>query len=189
MRHENSHAHDESSSRGASNEDCAWYHFMFSTYGAWLRGDARGFRDHGHRIHSSGDYRNPPPADEHAGLRTWTKRAMRKPAVSLTPDQRREALAWLVRALRARGVELLALAVMAQHVHGLGRFEVAHARRVIGLAKARSSHALRDAIPGAVWAKKCALRLIRDRLHQATTFRYIINHEREGGKVWTFRDV
>ena len=29
---------------------------MFGTYSSWLPGDARGFRNRDHRIHSSGDY-------------------------------------------------------------------------------------------------------------------------------------
>ncbi|HEX3314753.1 MAG TPA: hypothetical protein VHR72_07680 [Gemmataceae bacterium] len=30
-----------------------------STYGSWLPGNPRGFRSRKHRIHSSGDYKNP----------------------------------------------------------------------------------------------------------------------------------
>src|SRR5689334_11852513 len=64
-----------------------WAHVMSSMRGQWLPGDERGFRDHGHRIHSSGDYKNPPPPDEHAGLRRWAKTVARAP-VNLSVDQR-----------------------------------------------------------------------------------------------------
>src|SRR5437867_9298712 len=49
----------------------AWWHSQFSTYCAWLPGDKRGFRSGGHRIHSSGHYKKPPLAEEHAGLREY----------------------------------------------------------------------------------------------------------------------
>jgi hypothetical protein len=45
-----------------------WRHVIISTRRSWLHGDAREFRSRRHRIHSLGDYRNIPPAGEHAGL-------------------------------------------------------------------------------------------------------------------------
>ncbi len=45
-----------------------WWHNILSTHGSWLPGNPRGFRSRNHRIHSSGDYKNPPPLGEHAGL-------------------------------------------------------------------------------------------------------------------------
>ena len=65
--------------------DLLWYHVQFSTFGTWLRGDERGFRDHDHRLHSSGDYRNPPPPGEHEGLRLGTLARMHKPSMKLAP--------------------------------------------------------------------------------------------------------
>jgi hypothetical protein len=50
-----------------------WYHVTINTYGTWLPGDPRGFHSRGHRVHSSGDYREPPPEREHAGLHRWSK--------------------------------------------------------------------------------------------------------------------
>ena len=47
----------------------AWAHVVTSTRGQWLPGDRRGFRSRQHRVHSSGDYRRPPPPEEHEGLR------------------------------------------------------------------------------------------------------------------------
>src|SRR5262249_17500638 len=44
-----------------------WRHVIISTLNSWLPGDPRGFRAVNHKIHSSGDYKNPPPG-EHAGL-------------------------------------------------------------------------------------------------------------------------
>jgi hypothetical protein len=41
----------------------AWFHAIITTYGAWLDGDARGFRTRHHREHVEGDYKNPPPKE------------------------------------------------------------------------------------------------------------------------------
>jgi hypothetical protein len=57
----------------------AWWHVQIGTYCAWLPGDKRGFRNRDHRIDSTGDYRDPPPPDEHAGLREYNETGIRIP--------------------------------------------------------------------------------------------------------------
>lgn len=176
--------------RGAvDRQENAWFHVWFSTFGTWLRGDERGFRDHDHRVHSSGDYRNPPPKDEHAGLRAWTIAHMHKDPVRLDAELRRRVCESIVTRLRSGGVELLALAVMGDHAHGLAWIPVDRARIPIGNAKRASSHEIRDRIPGVVWGKRCGLKRIKDEDHQRATFAYIVDHGRKGGVVWTFRDA
>lgn len=69
-----------------------WFHIMWSTYGVWLHGDPRGFRDRFHRIHSSGDYKHPPPKGEHAGLHRYMARIMHKEPVSLDRSLREPTL-------------------------------------------------------------------------------------------------
>jgi REP element-mobilizing transposase RayT len=166
----------------------AWFHVIFSTFGTWLRGDRRGFRDHDHRIHSSGDYKTPPPAIEHAGLRNWTIRVMHKDPVRLAPELRSRVGVALLRKLAEHEIQVLAISVSGEHVHLLGRFPHETARKIVGLAKAHASHTIRDAIPGVVFAKKCKLEPIQDREHHVNTFRYIVDHQEEGAWVWTFRE-
>jgi len=165
-----------------------WYHVMFSTYGAWLRADERGFRDPGHRVHSSGNYRSPPPPHEHAALRHWVKQHMRKAPVRLDPALQREAGILLVGELWAIDADPLVIAVSAEHVHLLALFADEEVRDRVGRIKRRSSHALRRVIPGSLWAKGCDTRRVFDRAHQRTVFRYISEHREEGAWVWTFRD-
>jgi REP element-mobilizing transposase RayT len=166
-----------------------WYHFMFTAFGAWIRGDPRGFRDHDHRIHCPGDYKNPPKPGAFHGLRSWVLRNMHKDAVRLSRSNQRCVSAVIVNELLARDVRLLCLAVMPDHVHGLGQFDVVSAAKTIGLAKAQSSRAIRAQVPGIVWGKRARLKEIRDRNHQVETFRYICEHECEGAVVWTFREA
>ena len=37
-----------------------WYHVTCNTYGTWLRGDPRGWRERHHRRHVEGDYKHRP---------------------------------------------------------------------------------------------------------------------------------
>ena len=46
----------------AAGGEPRWFHVTAHTYGAWLAGDARGFRTRHHREHVEGDYKHPPPA-------------------------------------------------------------------------------------------------------------------------------
>ena len=60
---------------------CAWWHLILSGRNTWLPGDARGFRNRDHRVHSSGDYKNRPPQGEHQGLYDYHKQRAGDPIV------------------------------------------------------------------------------------------------------------
>jgi REP element-mobilizing transposase RayT len=160
---------------------------MWSTYGAWLHGDPRGFRDRFHRIHSSGDYKNPPPKGEHAGLHRYVSRIMHKEPVLLDQSTRQRALGAILD--KARQTELLAVcaSVSATHVHLLARLSPDSIPDIVGKLKRHSSHAIRDVIPGQVWGARREAKPIRDRAHQLNVLNYILGHARkEGAAVWRF---
>jgi len=46
-----------------------WYHCVVTTYGAWLRGDPRGWRSRHHREHIQGDYRRPPSSGTYVAIK------------------------------------------------------------------------------------------------------------------------
>jgi len=165
-----------------------WFHITFSTYGSWLPGDARGFRSWRHRVHSSGDYKNPPPPGEHEGLRGYAQARMTRPPVTLTREQRRTCVLAMVEKLQEKGAEVLAIPVGARHVHVQARIENHTARKIIGLAKQTASHRIRDEIPGTIWAGRSRTEPITNKNHQQALFHYIVRHRREGAFVWTFRD-
>ena len=48
--------------------DFTWYHVVLTMYGAWLPGDARGFRTPRGRVAVTGDYKHPPPAGKYDSL-------------------------------------------------------------------------------------------------------------------------
>lgn len=77
-----------------------WRHVVISTRSSWLPGSPRGWRSRNHKRHSSGDYKKPPPPDEHEGLREYVeKRAqVRRGKVRLVQESRpsRETLDYIL---------------------------------------------------------------------------------------------
>jgi REP element-mobilizing transposase RayT len=162
-----------------------WFHIMWSTYGAWLHGDPRGFRDRFHRIHSSGDYKNPPPAGEHAGLHRYMSGIMHKDRVVLDASCRAFALDAILDKVSRLGLLVICASVSATHVHLLARLAHDTIPDVVGKLKRHSSHALRNVIPGQIWGARREAKPIRDRAHQLNAFNYILDHAgKEGAAVW-----
>ncbi len=85
---------------------CVWFHITCNTYGSWLPGDPCGFRDHDHRIHSSGNYKGPPPAGEHTLLHQNARRSMTKAMVTIDPAWRPRVALCIVEKNERMGVEL-----------------------------------------------------------------------------------
>jgi REP element-mobilizing transposase RayT len=92
----------------------------WTTYGTWLPGDCRGFVTHvrtqggEQAIHNQ--YGTPCDADV-PGLRAYARSVMRQEAVWLDASQASQVAEQLRETARFRGWVLLALAVMANHVH------------------------------------------------------------------------
>src|SRR5437870_3344396 len=142
-----------------------WYHCTGSTYGTWVRGDARGWRARHHREHVEGDYKNPPPKGKYDRVHQKSKQLMRRERVVLTHEQRKFACRAMVDALIEREMEVIGFCTAGKHWHGLLRFRdpVKHrgqnrdARRLIGQAKGKCAREMSRAgiVPkGGVWAAK-----------------------------------
>lgn len=172
-----------------------WYHCTGSTYGCWVRGDARGWRSKGHREHVDGDYKRPPAAGKHARVEAESRRLMKRERVVLTPAAREAAVALLAKSLQDDGVEVIAVCVGAKHWHVLARFSPPDApfvtadrrgRRLIGRAKGRSAVAMSKqglVAPGGVWAARCRIKPVTDRKHQVRVVRYIAEHKKKGAAI------
>ncbi len=166
-----------------------WYHCNGNTYGTWLPGDPRGFRERHPRRNVMGDYKNPPPPGAYENRLDLSRRLMRKEPVYLSQEQRQVTAHAIVDKLRADSVEVLALAVDNHHYHLLARFGDRRPKHWIGRAKMHSSMILRGhGLLGTVWARGCRTLPVRDRSHQLNVFHYILAHARHGAAVWTFRD-
>ena len=167
---------------------CAWWHIVLTGRNTWLPGDRRGFRNKHHRIHSSGDYKHPPPADEHIGLRIHNQRQAGEEKTFPPALQSAMGQAMLATIQRAKWA-CLALAVSHSHAHILLECDEAYpaAKRAMGRLKQVASFAARDTLPGNLWADGGKPIPIRSYDHQRRVFRYILDHARkEGAWVWRF---
>ena len=165
-----------------------WYHLILHTHGSWLHGDPRGFRTREHRIHSSGDYRNPPPAGEHAGLHQY--HSERSGPVVKIPEHLYDDIGQaFLRKCRKGEHQVLAVSVGATHSHLQVELpdDYIGAQQFSYRLKQAGSHAVRDTLPGTIWARGSKPIEIRDRAHQKKVFRYICDHAKEGDWVRTYR--
>ena len=168
-----------------SDAPTQWWHLCVGTRRSWLPGDERGFRSRRHRLHSSGDYRNPPPPGEHAELRRSLADKDLRPVE--IPRGLRPIVVEAVRdACGRRGFGLVAVAVDRLHMHALVRLAAAYgeAKRQAGRVKTGSSFALREALPGGLWVHGTAPKAIRDRGHFFNTFWYVAAGQGTGAASW-----
>jgi hypothetical protein len=182
-----------------------WYHCIATTYGAWLRGDPRGWRSRKHREHVPYDYRHPPPAVRYDRLHAYSKFIMGRETVTLDWPERMAVCRQIHEVLARHDVEVVQLCVSATHFHVLCRFEPVDPgiaipgledggasvnrkpRHLIGIAKKESARALSasGARPeGGIWAVRSKCKPIRDRAHQVRVARYIYAHYKRGAAVW-----
>ena len=163
-----------------------WRHVVISTHGNWLPGDPRGVRSKDHDIHSSGDYKNPPPKGEHAGLFRHAKKLC--PTAIVIPKHLREPGGRAVLAeLQKCEFEVLALAAAGMHTHFLAELleDRPETKAIVGRCKTAACYAIQEEMPGKVWARDGKYAPVNDREHQVNTYYYI---ERQSNAwIWTFR--
>ncbi|MDB5327734.1 MAG: hypothetical protein JWM57_3303 [Phycisphaerales bacterium] len=166
----------------------AWWHVMWHTYGAWLPGDPRGFRNKDHRIHSSGDYKKPPPIGEHAGLHQYAKRVSRAEVVLNTSKSRQTALESILAVCDQSASLPVAIAVCRVHVHLLAEMPIGKPAldKIITRLKTKSSASIRDDFPGRAWARGDKRVMKRDRRSQLVCLRYVLDHAKQGAATWRY---
>jgi REP element-mobilizing transposase RayT len=167
-----------------------WWHVIINTRSSWLHGDARGFRSRNHRIHSSGDYKAPPPPGEHVGLlRYHQKRAA--PRVATPPEMRRCIGQEIIEFFTARGYRVLAISVCSVHVHILVELPVEYkvAWSIIGKCKNIVSYRVRDEMPGAIWSRGATIKPINNRAHQVRAYHYIFEAQESGAWTWSMLEA
>jgi hypothetical protein len=177
-----------------------WYHVTDNTYGTWLRGDPRGWRERHHRKHVDGDYKNPPvkgTGEEELDLST---RLMKRDQVRLGKQLQLVALIAIVTTLLNDGIEVLVVSLDDHHLHVLARFCQHDPRKKMGWAKFFATKAVKRFIesekakthgsavgfdlnlkPGeGLWAKRGKEKPINDREHQLNVVDYIADHVSRG---------
>jgi hypothetical protein len=166
-----------------------WRHVIVNTLGTWLHGDERGFRSRKHRIHSAGDYRDPPPPGEHAGLHEYHQ-ARSCGEVTLEHALRPTVGGALLARLLERHYRVLALAVGKVHAHALVELPegLSAVKSIIGDAKRRSSRAVRDQLPGSIWAAGGTFKIVESDAHLLAANDYILYDQGPGAWTWSFKD-
>ncbi|MDB5329326.1 MAG: hypothetical protein JWP03_477 [Phycisphaerales bacterium] len=166
-----------------------WRHVIINTLSTWLHGDERGFRSRKHRIHSSGDYKKPPPAGEHEGLHEFHKERARD-EVHIDHEDRATIGRAFAKYLMEHGYRVLAVAVTKVHAHAL--IEVPHGlnevKKIVGEAKRASSRAVEATMPGNVWSAGGKYKPVMDRAHCEKTHDYILYEQGAEAWTWSFRD-
>lgn len=166
-----------------------WRHIGINALRSWLPGDARGFRNRGHRLHSSGDYQNPPPPHEHEGLRRYVQSRARNP-VQFSVQLRTIIGVTLIKTLQAMQHRVLAVSVGKDHAHILTELpnDISAIKSIIGQCKRRSSRAVKKWLPGSIWSAGGSYKRIKDRAHQLAVFDYILTKQGPGAWTWSFRN-
>jgi REP element-mobilizing transposase RayT len=164
-----------------------WWHIVVSTWKSWLPADKRGFRSRDHKIHSSGDYKNPPPIEEHAGLRNYHQQKSSEPIV-IPADLHETAGRAILAKLKKGNYRVLAVSVSATHSHWLVELpsDYEETKQIAGQCKAKSSHAIRDRVPGRVWGSGGSFKRIKDRQHHLNAYHYIL--DQEDAWIWDFAE-
>ncbi len=151
-----------------------WYHVNGNTYGTWLPGDPRGWREKKHKNHVPGDYRNPPPPGFGARLHTYARAALKQEPVRLNVAQREIAGKAIIESFFHQTIEIIALSMDAIHFHLLLKCPDSDVRRRVGWAKQSAWFSLRTAgLGGKVWERNSNVTPIRSREHQTRVFEYI----------------
>ena len=166
-----------------------WRHAIINSYASWLHGDARGFRNRGHRIHSSGDYQHPPPKSEHEGLYVHHLGASRE-EVHFEKSLRPVIGQTLLRYLQSTEHRTLAVAVTKGHAHLLVELpdHGAKMRAVVGQTKRSASRAVNKELPGRIWAAGRSFKPVNSQAHHRRAYRYILYEQGLGAWTWSYRD-
>jgi hypothetical protein len=167
-----------------------WRQIVISMRSTWLPGDERGWRSRRHKRHSSGDYKNPPPKNEHEGLRKYVKNRAMDPVEIKWGNRDRVGLE-ILEQFQKRGYRVLCVSVSKKHIHLLVELpiDLTETKRIVGLCKGAASHALRDIMPGCIFAEGAKYDPIVDLEHHQNVYDYILYKQGRGAFSWSFKDT
>lgn len=164
---------------------------MWHTYGTWLPGSPRGFRNRNHRIHSSGDYRSPPPPGEHEGLFRYNVARSKGEVVLRDSKQRDDVRDAIVGTLEQLKMRSLVVSVTRVHIHLVAELPVRKIEldTVITKLKIESSKLIKCKVNGRGWARGRTAVLIRDPKQRRAAFFYVKYKQGSSASVWHYNMI
>lgn len=165
-----------------------WRHIILNTHSSWLPADKRGFRSRSHRIHSSGDYKRPPPSNEHSGLRKY-QIAQSSEMVRLHKDLWPIIGMAIVQNLIKHEHQTAAISVDSVHIHALVELpdNVPLIKKTMGWCKYFATRAARSTCPEMkdveIWSEGESYGPVDSATHFNSLVPYIL--EKQAG-AWTW---
>jgi len=158
-----------------------WMMLTWTTYGAWLPGDPRGFRTRRGRQYIPPPQRYAKPnepaysADEFERLYEWVKQRL-DDAVRLGEEERKVVLERLMKLALDGGAVVAAVHVGQTHVHMVLFAEESDVAGLVKRLKGVTSRELgRCGMTGRVWARGYHCRRLRDE-DVVGAVRYVLRH-------------
>jgi hypothetical protein len=167
------------------SEERVWFHLIFTTYGAWLPGDPRGFRTRHHREHVEGDYESPPEPGIYEGLHEANQETLKQPPTVIASEYRPLIGSAIRDRLQMAGGEVAIVSCGGQHAHVLVRLPDCDARLPGGLAKKHATFEAHAAgLVGELWGDRGKIVRVKNQQHWENTYQYILDHQAEGHWIW-----
>jgi len=91
--------------------------------------------------------------------------------------------------MQSMGFRIIACSVGKRHLHALVELvsDYHQRRKVIGKCKQKASHAVREMLPGNIWAEGGEFKRIADSRHLTNAFDYIRTRQEPGTIVWSHK--
>ncbi len=115
----------------------------------------------------------------------WAERVSRDAEPAFDVGEREVAALAFIEKLTREGLEPLAVACAATHLHALFRADGVDALWALGRCKQLASLRV-GRRSGRIWGRGGGVDRVKDRGHQLRVFRYIMKHAAEGAFVWCF---
>jgi len=165
-----------------------------TTYGTWLRGDARGWRDRHHQIHVEGDYKNPPPLEQYSRLFKYARSLMKRDPVTIDDAAIIDfVLLAVVDRLLQRNIPTRIACFDGVHLHVLTQCLKVNPKIEVGIAKQYATAQLKAhglavglnlQLGEGIWAKRSHPTPIDGPEHYDRATDYIYKHIARGAAVW-----
>jgi hypothetical protein len=163
-----------------------WYHLTLGTYGRWLPGDLRGWKERNHRKHISKPS-NPTQEKFHQSLHKYSKGHMKRPPFFFDPQSFHLIGNHFLHSLKIQNIPALAISIGTEHCHVLAQCLDDKPRTCTATLKCHVYLQMFRGHP-TPWDKRSHEQPISDQAHARWAFDYILDHKAENAWTWSFQN-